>query len=326
MDKKILIIEDNIHHLHRLVTYLKSAHERYALLVTHDGEEACSIARSEHPDLIISDWELKGSALDGIQIISELKKNVDTARIPIIMATQFTSSDMLDKALNAGAVDYIRKPIDKTEILARVRATLLLKTFQREEIIKDKMRKIKVLFLGANPDARNYLRIGSEYDIISSNLKESSKFRDLFELEQRMATRVDSLTQVLLDVRPNIIHFSGHGVTEGIILENHEGKPHLVEAHALESLFELFKDDINCVVLNACYSQQQAEAIAKHIPYAIGMKSAILDEASIAFSLGFYKAIGAGEDINFAYKMGIVNIKMYGVKGEDLPILKTKDT
>ena len=61
----------------------------------------------------------------------------------------------------------------------------------------------------------------------------------------------------------------------------------LVGVLALGSLFKLFKDRVECVVLNACYSEVQAKAIAKQIPYVIGMNKAIGDKAAIVFSDAF---------------------------------------
>ena len=170
MKTKILIIEDNVYHLNVIIKYLKCAYEKYDILTTQDGEEACEIAIKEEPELIISDWELDGSNMDGLQVATYLKKNVKTKHIPIIMATTYTSTEKLAEAMREGVVDYIRKPIDKTELLARVRSSLLLKQLNREEIIKEKSNKLKVLFLGANPSHTSRLNLGKEYKLLSFNL------------------------------------------------------------------------------------------------------------------------------------------------------------
>ena len=325
MKTTILIIEDNIHHLSRIILALKSAHERYHLLTTKDGEEAVDIATEFNPDLIIADWELKGSNLNGLQVVTQLKKQKTTSGIPIIMATQFTSSEMLDKALNAGAIDYLRKPIDKTELLARVRSALILKSMQRTEIIKENNVKIKILFLAANPMDQARLNLGKEYQAISKSLIKIAKLRDSFALAQEFAVNNDTLLQALLDEKPNIVHFSGHGENEGIILEDHNSSSYLVPSEAIQELFSIFSETIECVILNSCFSLEQAKAISKHIPYTIGIKNTISDGESIAFTLGFYKALGSGEPIPSAYKVGIINIKLLGVSGENLPELITSD-
>lgn len=74
-------------------------------------------------------------------------------------------------------------------------------------------------------------------------------------------------------------------------------------------------------MLNACFSETQAEGIAKHIPYVIGMSNEIGDKAAIAFSIGFYQALGAGRSIEEAYKLGCVQIIMQGIPEDLTPVL-----
>ncbi len=73
-------------------------------------------------------------------------------------------------------------------------------------------------------------------------------------------------------------------------------------------------------LLNACYSQRQAEGIAQHIPYVIGMKKTIGDRAAIEFAVGFYDALGAGKSYEIAYKFGCNAIQMAGITEQDTPI------
>ena len=88
-----------------------------------------------------------------------------------------------------------------------------------------------------------------------------------FIIETTPAVRYRDIRRAMLDHEPNIVHFSGHGAgEEGLVFEDETGKTKLVETEALGRLFELFADSIQCVVLNACYSEIQAKAIAEHIP------------------------------------------------------------
>jgi hypothetical protein len=81
---------------------------------------------------------------------------------------------------------------------------------------------------------------------------------------------------------------------------------------------------VECVLLNACYSVLQAEAIALHIPYVIGMNQAVGDAAAREFAVGFYDALGAGRDIEFAYKSGCVAIQMANLPEQSIPQLKKR--
>jgi CHAT domain-containing protein len=147
--------------------------------------------------------------------------------------------------------------------------------------------------LSANPKETARLRLDEEQREIETGL-ERSQLREKFRLVKKEAVRPKDFRRAMLDLKPQIVHFSGHGEGEkGIAFEDEAGKTKLVDAEALAGLFKLFADSVECVILNACYSKVQAAAIARHIPYVIGMSQAIGDQAAIEFSVGFYDALGA---------------------------------
>jgi len=141
------------------------------------------------------------------------------------------------------------------------------------------------------------------------------------ELPQ-LSIRPADISQALLDTEPQIVHFSGHGASNGALcFENQSGQIQFVEPDALAALFEQFTNQVNCVLLNACYSEIQAKAIAEHIEYVIGMNQAIGDKAAIAFAIGFYQALGAGRTIDEAYKLGCIQIRLQGISEHLTPVL-----
>lgn len=178
----------------------------------------------------------------------------------------------------------------------------------------------KILFLAANPINEVRLRVDEEVRDIEHGLRLAA-LRDNFGLVQKWAVTPKSLQQAMLDEQPQIVHFSGHGDTTGIAVEDVLGNAKIIDKDALGSLFKLFSDSVQCVFLNSCYSEAQAQEIAKHIPYVIGMKSSVPDRTAIAFSVSFYTALGAGKDIRFAYKLGLVSIQLEGIEGGDTPVL-----
>ena len=162
---------------------------------------------------------------------------------------------------------------------------------------------MKILFLAANPKSTSRLDLGEEARNIEEGLKRS-RLSDKFEFVQRWAVRSRDLQQALLDENPNIVHFSGHGEgREGLVLLDNAGNPKPATGEALAGLFGFFPD-VKCVLLNACYSAVQAEAIVQHVDYVIGMKDTILDEAAKAFSSGFYDALGSGRNFGDAFGLG----------------------
>ena len=181
-----------------------------------------------------------------------------------------------------------------------------------------------ILILAANPKATSSLRLDEEVREIDAGLQRAKK-REQFDLKQRWAVRIRDVSQALLDFKPRIVHFSGHGSgDDGLMLEDEIGNMQLVDGEALAELFKLFADNVECVLLNACYSEVQAAAIVKYVPYVIGMNQAIGDKASIEFAVGFYSALGAGESIEFAYQFGCSAIQLVGSREHLTPVLKKK--
>ena len=183
----------------------------------------------------------------------------------------------------------------------------------------------KILMMTANPTDTARLFLEKEIVAIKEGLDAASRSKQ-FEFIVKTKITMTDLRRAMLNESPQIVHFSGHGAGEqGILLEGDSGKTQLVSSDALAGLFELFAETLECVVLNACYSATQADAIARHIPYVIGMSGAISDGAACEFAVAFYDALGAGKDIPFAYKIARNAIQMAGINDQHLlPVLLPK--
>jgi hypothetical protein len=181
--------------------------------------------------------------------------------------------------------------------------------------------KQNILFLAANPLDTGRLRLEAEMRDVQEGLQRASQRGD-FQFHSTFAVRVRDLRRGLLDIKPQIVHFSGHGSgSDGIILENDEGESVLVGTDALANLFALHKTSVRCVVLNACYSREQAEAICQHIPVVIGMRNSVDDESAAAFAVGFYDAIGAGLTYEEAFSHGTNAIELLGLPDYEIPVI-----
>ncbi|MDZ7955381.1 CHAT domain-containing protein [Nostoc sp. DedQUE09] len=190
----------------------------------------------------------------------------------------------------------------------------------------------KILILLANPQEKNTppLELDRELHQVEQALERTINHQS-FEITIRWAARVEDLRRELLHSKPQIVHFSGHGSGNyGLILETESRQKQFVSSEALAGLFELCKDYVECVLLNACYSEEQAIAIHRHIDYVIGMNQAILDTAAIQFAIGFYDALAAGRSYEDAYRLGCNAIALEGIKnsaGESealTPVLKKR--
>jgi hypothetical protein len=164
--------------------------------------------------------------------------------------------------------------------------------------------KKTILVIASNPQGTTSLRLDRELRVIDEVIQKS-QLRDWFDVHQLWAARTTDLIDALLKYQPRIVHFCGHGEGQiGLVLEDEAGKAKLVSSAALAELFKNLAAKVECVLLNACYSEVQAHAIVEHINYVIGMRREIRDDAAIAFTRGFYTALGNGEPINNAYNFG----------------------
>lgn len=121
----ILLADDNPDNLKVMMDILKQTDLQCKLIAAPNGKILVDIAFQKIPDLIITDWEMP--VMNGLEAIQELKKNLLTKDIPIIMCTGImTTPQDLKTAMDAGAVDYVRKPIDAMELVARVQSMLRL--------------------------------------------------------------------------------------------------------------------------------------------------------------------------------------------------------
>jgi WD40 repeat protein len=183
----------------------------------------------------------------------------------------------------------------------------------------------RILILSANPITTPRLSLDEEIREIEEGLQRA-KHRGQFKIESKFAVRLRDLRRALLDYEPHIVHFSGHGRENGLLLEDETGNAVLIPRKALSGLFELFSNRIECVILCACYSAKQANAISKHINYVIGMRKKIDDKATVEFALGFYDALGAGRSVEEAFKFGCNAVRqVFPYLPEHLiPILKKR--
>lgn len=161
-----------------------------------------------------------------------------------------------------------------------------------------------ILVLSANPEGTDVLDLAQEALDIRSAL-DRSKLQTEFKLENRSAVQWKDFRRAIEEFQPEIVHFSGHGTgKKGILVLDQDGQIRAVSADALTRMFKLFPC-VECVVLNACYSEEQAIEIHRHVPYVVGMSLSIGDRAAIEFAEAFYDGLSAGRGYREAYEMGL---------------------
>jgi hypothetical protein len=186
---------------------------------------------------------------------------------------------------------------------------------------------ITILMLSSDPVDQGTLRLGKEQREIQEQLRQAG-LRSRFIFHSRASVRPKDFSRGLLELRPRIVHFSGHGGPDGSVsLQDESGRSRPVTPEHLAALMELMSEHVDCVVLNSCHSEKLARAIARSIEYAIGTTGEVEDEAAIAFSIGFYQALGEGCTIEEAFRLGRVQFQMHcGDANGSSVVLKKKNT
>ncbi len=137
---KILIVDDSIHNLKTIVAIIEKHHPTYLIYQANSGKTALRIMERVTPDIILTDWEMP--EINGIELLQILKKDSSTQHIPaIIVSGVMVSPEDLETAIEAGAIDYIRKPVNAIELLARMHSALTIAD-ERKQLIKEKESKI----------------------------------------------------------------------------------------------------------------------------------------------------------------------------------------
>ncbi|MDD3080024.1 MAG: response regulator [Paludibacter sp.] len=136
---RILIAEDEPLNIKYLFDALSA--NNFQIIIAPNGKIACELSRKHLPDAIIMDWDMP--VMNGLDAVICIRSFTETKFTPIIMATgKMTTTENLEIALNAGANDFIRKPFDEIEIIARVKSMIRLnceyrKNTELQQIIRE---------------------------------------------------------------------------------------------------------------------------------------------------------------------------------------------
>lgn len=160
--------------------------------------------------------------------------------------------------------------------------------------------RTRILFLASNPTTTSALDLEEELRSLQTELR-GVRYRDDIALIPRHAVRPDDLVRYLRQDQPTIVHFSGHGSTSGIVLRTEDGHT-LVSGRALQRLFR--ERGVELAVLNACFSNEQAESLMEVIPAVVGTTHAVGDIAARRFSTAFYRTLGDGHSVDDAFRDG----------------------
>lgn len=211
------------------------------------------------------------------------------------------------------------------------------------------MTRRTILFVAANPSGTGRLALDQEARAIQAELERSGHGCP-FELVTRWAAQPLDLLHELRKLKPTVLHFAGHGASgepagprpdgpprrdvastadatvnlphEGLYFQGPDGRPQLVSTEALQTTLGAAGSSVQLVVLNACYSDVQADALLAHVDCVLGMRGTIEDSAARSFAIGLYGGLGERESVATAYRQACAAIQLEGLADADRPQLK----
>ena len=212
--------------------------------------------------------------------------------------------------------------LDKSRVFISQHTQLITIIIVFDPMIRNPTKTI--LVLSANPNNSSSLSLAEAVREIDRCLTQS-KCRDRFNLTYRWTARLKDVQRAILEICPHFVHFSGHGAIEKqLALEDETGEVSLVSTEEVSELFKLFTDHIECILLDDCYLESQAKAIAESAPYVIGLNHATGGLATREFTAGFYNALISGQSIDFAFRYALTSYLKTNVSRGSIPVLIKK--
>ena len=249
----ILIVDDNTDNLAVLSKTLKGA--GYAVRVALDGKSAIALASDEQPSLILLDVMMPG--IDGFETCRRLKENPTTLPVPIIFMTALADSEHKVQGLSLGAIDYITKPFDEGEVLARVR-------------IQIKMQNLVQTLQAQNQRLQQEM---TQRQVAEAALQQLNT-----ELETRVKDRTVELHQALDDLN-----------SAQVTLVQKEKLSTLGELMA--GVAHEINNPMGCIVNNLKYVQEYSDSLLTHIDqYQQVASSPDIDDHAEAIDLDYIRA------------------------------------
>lgn len=205
-----------------------------------------------------------------------------------------------------------------------------------------------ILFLASNLVGTTRLALDEECAGIERELRSTSSHHEL-EFRSRWAVTIDEMMHHLNELKPTVVHFSGHGTRTGLDVPNPQHREHGVRrdvvlpasasieladerrqsrhitASALTRMIGSAAPWTRLVVLNSCFSAVTARSLCRVVDCVVGMNGAIGDSAAHSFAVSFYRAIGYRRSVGNAMEQAVATLAAKGFPDDCLPVCLTRD-
>lgn len=206
--KRVLFVDDEQYVLDGIKRLLRDYRDKWEIEFALNGKEALSISRNQQVDVIISD--IRMPEMSGLELLEELQADESTRNIPVVIITGFQDKTLKHQALELGAVDLLNKPVNKEDLVARIKNVLNLKKYrdiileknkalERQLVISQKMDLVGVMAAGAVHDISNLLSIIVGYSnlLIEENLLDGIEMQSMDKIRKAGEKASSLVSQIL---------------------------------------------------------------------------------------------------------------------------------
>jgi len=191
-----------------------------------------------------------------------------------------------------------------------------------------KKKKLVVLFLTSSPDPNYPLRVDAEIRKVQEAIR-GSIYRDNVQIAYKPAADISSILEGLNDLRPQIVHFSGHGDHDGVVADTGGAFQNSVDASNSTLIsYDLLAKALAAtdsppvvLLLNSCWGSKGEKALKPVVKFLISMNRPISDLAAMAFAPKFYAAIASGQSVKAAFEQAKIAVEVASISDAATPEL-----
>ena len=213
VSKSTVFIVDDSPVTTKIISRMLKKNSDYYSVKIWDGPECIKKAKEVKPDLILLDIQMPG--MNGIEVCKVLRKDEQTHDIPVIFVTANTDNETLKEAFESGGTDYVRKPVNKIELLARIKSVLIQKKLEKRLMEKEKLNGVLEMAGGICHDLNQPMQVVSGYsELLLMDMGKENLAYPYIKMIKEQIDEMGSITRKLM----RITKYETKDYTEGSII------------------------------------------------------------------------------------------------------------
>ena len=233
----------------------------------------------------------------------------------------------LDEINNQSYQMYQRPELDADNLHKRISQMRQHLPEQLEDFLLELQKPIVILLVTADPRDQVSLQLDEEHSRMDRALQHSSH-RAGFTIHRLPNARPEDLNTAIRRWRPTLIHFSGHGDSNGLCFVDAIGNAKIIDPEALGQILgnASRNNGLRTVVMSACFSELQVQHIANDVGHLVAFRGAVSDSSALDFTREFYSALGDGLVVKDAFTAAVHGTALVGTKADAFkPVLVEND-